>query len=99
MYGGKDRTVDMTKLIQFLDQSNIENIICLPDTGNYIAQNLKNYKKKNVFQTQTLKEAVKIAKLVTKKDMICLLSPAASSYGFFKDFKERGNLFKELVKE
>ena len=44
-------------------------------------------------------EAVKIAKQVTSDGEICLLSPAASSYGFFKNFKERGNLFKKLVNE
>jgi UDP-N-acetylmuramoylalanine-D-glutamate ligase len=27
-----------------------------------------------------------------------LLSPAAASYGFFKNFEERGNVFKELVR-
>lgn len=44
-----------------------------------------------------LEEAVKIAKKVTKKDTICLMSPAASSYGYFKNFEERGNIFKSLI--
>ena len=43
--------------------------------------------------------AVKKAKEVTKKNTICLLSPAAASYGFFKNFEERGNKYKELLKE
>ena len=29
--------------------------------------------------------------------MICLMSPAASSYNQFKNFEEKGNRFKELV--
>ena len=44
-----------------------------------------------------MQEAVELAKTVTKKNTICLLSPAASSYGYFKNFKERGNMFKEYV--
>ena len=44
-----------------------------------------------------MEQAVSIAKQNTEKGKICLLSPAASSYGFYKNFQERGNKFKELV--
>jgi len=44
-----------------------------------------------------LQDAVNISKKVTKKNTVCLLSPAASSYGYFKNFEERGNLFKKYV--
>ena len=94
--GGKDRGVDQSELINYLDNSNIENIICLPKTGEYIAEGLKN---KNAYLVENLNQAVKIAKEKTKKGTICLLSPAASSYGYFKNFQERGNIFKSLVKE
>lgn len=94
--GGKDRGVDQTELIEYLNSSLIENIICLPKTGEYIAKGIKN---KRVYQVQKLEEAVKIAKEKTKKGAICLLSPAASSYGYFKNFQERGNLFKQYVQK
>ena len=42
-------------------------------------------------------DAVSFAKKVTKENTICLLSPAASSYGYFKNFEERGKLFKGYV--
>jgi UDP-N-acetylmuramoylalanine-D-glutamate ligase len=48
---------------------------------------------------EDLYEAVKVSKLVTRKGKICLLSPAAASYGFFKNFEDRGNVFKKLVME
>ena len=35
---------------------------------------------------------------ITMKNKICLLSPAASSYEYFKNFKEKGNAFKNYVK-
>ena len=38
------------------------------------------------------------AKEVTKKDTICLMSPAASSYEYFKNFEEKGRMYKEYVK-
>ena len=92
--GGKDRGVHLAGLIDYLNKSKIENIICLPKTGEYIA---KEMVEKNVFVVENLEQAVKIAKEVTKKNSICLLSPAASSYGYFKNFQERGRIFKELV--
>lgn len=93
--GGKDRGVDLSELIIFLSESNIENIICLPKTGEFIVEGLKSTNK-NVFFELELKDAVSIAKKVTKNG-VCLLSPAASSYGYFKNFEERGRLFKEYV--
>lgn len=93
--GGKDRGVHLGSLIDYINKSKIENIICLPKTGEYIAKEMKN---KQVFLVENLSQAVEIAKEKTKKGTICLLSPAASSYGYFKNFKERGNLFKQYVK-
>ena len=97
--GGKDRGVELHELIQFLQNSKVENIICLPKTGEYIYQGLKEVSNKKVWLVQNLEEAVKIAKENTKKDTICVLSPAASSYGYFKNFEERGKLFKEFVRK
>lgn len=95
--GGNDRGVNQQNLIEFLSKSQIENIICLPKTGEYIYEELEDSGKK-VVEVENMEEAVSVAKKLTKKNTICLLSPAASSYGYFKNFKERGNLFKELVK-
>lgn len=89
-----DRWIDYSKLIDFVNSSNVENVICLPKTGHDLLPSLT----KKTYKVDNLPEAVKIAKEVTKKWTVCLLSPAASSYTFFKNFEERGRMFKELVK-
>lgn len=94
--GGKDRGVNLENLIEYLKNENIKNIICMPKTGEYIAEGLKN-SNKNVILVSTMEEAVNTAKKVTEKNKICLLSPAAASYGFFKNFEERGKIFKRNV--
>ena len=38
-----------------------------------------------------------LAKQITKKGGSCILSPAAASYGIFKNFEERGDVFAQLV--
>ncbi len=95
--GGNDRGIDLTELINYLNNTKIENIICLPKTGEYIYDKI-NKENRNVVLAKNLEEAVIYAKKLTKKGMICALSPAASSYGYFKNFKERGEKFKELVR-
>jgi UDP-N-acetylmuramoylalanine--D-glutamate ligase len=94
--GGMNRGIDYGEFIEFLNNSNINNIICMPETGHNIAKEIKKDKR---YIVDTLEEAVKVAKRVTQKEKICLLSPAAASYGFFKNFEEKGNLYKALVKE
>ena len=89
-----DRGIDYSKLIDFVNSSNVENVICLPKTGHDLQPKLT----KKTYKAEDLPHAVKIAKEVTKKWSVCLLSPAASSYTFFKNFEERGRLFKEYVK-
>lgn len=99
LVGGNDRGVDLSELIEFLrNNETIENIICLPKTGEYIKEALEGINK-NIAFFEKLEEAVKYAKEVSKPNTICLLSPAASSYGYFKNFEERGKLFKQYVLE
>lgn len=93
--GGMDRGIDYKEFIKYLNDSNISNIICMPKTGHDIAKKLMREK---TYIVDTLEEAVSIAKKNTQKGKICLLSPAAASYGYFKNFEEKGNLYKELVR-
>lgn len=97
IFGGMDRNIDYNNFIEFLKKSNISNLIGLPETGYKICKELKNTNK-NIYTVETIDEAVDIADKVTKKNHICLLSPAASSYNKFKNFEEKGNYYKNIIK-
>ena len=45
-----------------------------------------------------LEMAVKKAAEITLPGEGCVLSPAAASYGYFKNFEDRGDRFAEMVK-
>lgn len=94
--GGMDRGINYTELIDFINQSDIDNIILLPDSGYRIFDSLDG-NKRNIVKAENMEEAVKTAKKVTKYR--CILSPAAASYGFYKNFEERGEHFRKLVNE
>ena len=94
--GGMDRGLDYTEFVQFLNKSDINHIICMPKTGHDIA---KKIKKEKAYIVNNMEEAVNVAKKVTRKGKSCLLSPAAASYGFFKNFEEKGDIYQNLVKD
>ena len=96
IFGGMDRGISYLEFVTFLQNSQINNFICMPKTGYDIGHQLKN---KKVYYTEMIDEAVKVAKEVTKKGGICILSPAAASYEYFKNYQEKGDRFKELVLE
>lgn len=98
IFGGLDRGINYQEFVSFLKDSSVENLICMPSTGYAIGALLEECSNKNIVYAPTLEEAVTQAKIVTKKGMICLLSPAASSYEYFKNFEEKGNKYKDLVK-
>ena len=66
----------------------------MPSTGHSIGQQLDARKTHFV---DTLEEAVALAAKVTAKNSTCLLSPAAASYEFYKNFQEKGHAYKQLV--
>lgn len=98
LIGGMDRGIDYSPLVEFLSTFDIPNVIFMYDTGKRIMAEFEGLevKFKSHF-ADTLASAVALAKSVTPKGSICLLSPAAASYGFFKNFEDRGDQFKQLA--
>ena len=101
--GGMDRGICYKVLVDFLKTYTIDNIVFMYDTGRTIYNKIVNdfsedFKNKNLVLVDDLKSAVEKSKKLTKKGKCCLMSPAAASYGFFKNFEERGDRFKEYVK-
>lgn len=97
IFGGMDRHIDYSLLIDFLTNSDIRNLVCMPTTGFTIGNMLKEVCDKNIFFVNTLEEAYDVSKEYTEPGKICLLSPAAASYEFFKNFEEKGQKFAEIV--
>ena len=98
IFGGMDRKINYNDFINYLSKSNINNFICMPTTGNIIGKELEKVNK-NVLYTEKLEEAFNLSQKYTKKHMTCLLSPAAASCEFFKNFEEKGKAFEDIVKK
>lgn len=99
--GGFDRGLDYTALGQALAQSRLSTLILLPDTGTKLKQAVIEAKPNstlNIVSVPDLDHAVAQAFKLTPKNKICLLSPAATSFNQFKDYADRGDTFKRLVR-
>lgn len=92
--GGMDRGISYDVLGEFLNTGVVENVILLPDSGKRIGQLITN-RAVNALQAKDMEKAVELASRLAKRRVI--LSPASASYGFYRNFEERGQHFKELV--
>ncbi|HEY4496809.1 MAG TPA: UDP-N-acetylmuramoyl-L-alanine--D-glutamate ligase [Candidatus Paceibacterota bacterium] len=104
--GGTDRGYDFSSLAGKLISSEVRNIVLFPDSGTKIKEIIEvNCQMLNVkcsfnfFETRDMKEAVKFAYKNTDVGKVCLLSCASPSYSVWKNFEEKGDLFKKYVME
>lgn len=101
--GGFDRGLKFGKLADRVLKSKVLNLILFPTTGakiwKEISKRNKNRKIFNTFFTDNMRGAVDWAYENTAKGKICLLSCASPSFSIFKDYKEKGNLFKKYVRK
>lgn len=101
--GGMDRGIEYQELISFLSEHEVPNIILMEATGKRIYREIKeNYPDfkavERIQPVEHLEDAVELAKKVTRQGKSCVMSPAAASYGIFKNFEERGEVFVKLVR-
>ncbi len=96
IFGGQDRGIDYSEMVNYLNESSISNFICMPTTGFKLAEMLDETKH-NIYKIEGLEDAVKLAYEKTEKGKSCLLSPAAASYESFKNFEEKGRKYKEYI--
>ncbi|MCF0233326.1 MAG: hypothetical protein HUJ63_14000 [Enterococcus sp.] len=99
--GGMDRGIDYTELIEFIMKNRKYNYVLSYESGRRILSELENSgmkEGKGLYYADDLAKSVEIAKNITERGRAIIFSPAAASYGYFKDFEERGKSFKDLIK-
>lgn len=95
--GGVDKGNDYS-ILKNLVREKVRIIVCM---------GLDNTKLHEAFSkdvdmminTTSAKEAVHVASRLAKSGEVVLLSPACASFDLFKNYEERGRLFKQFVRE
>ena len=95
--GGKDKNMDFSGLIQILN-TKVKNLILIGETAPRIyglaMGSCHDYK---IYKCKTFEAAVKKGFKVAGPGEVLMLSPACASMDMFRDYKERGDRFKNLV--
>lgn len=93
--GGKDKNGDLSPL-KALVRERVRSLILIGEAKERMAHELGG--QTETVMAKTLEEAVVLAHQKARGGEVVLLSPACSSFDMFKDYKERGKVFKEAVR-
>ena len=101
--GGYDKNLDYTPLAKPIIEK-VKSLILIGQTSGKIFDAVKlelekENKEIDIHMCESLEETIKLAKKVAKPGQVVLFSPASASFDMFKNFADRGNQFKELVKK
>lgn len=94
LLGGLDRGHSFEELTEYM--GNVKLVISYGQTKNRIKEYCDKINKECIV-VDTLKDAVLVASNNATKGNVILLSPACASWDQFKDFEERGKIFKEYI--
>ncbi|MDR1705495.1 MAG: UDP-N-acetylmuramoyl-L-alanine--D-glutamate ligase, partial [Clostridiales bacterium] len=94
--GGQDKKADFTPWVRlFADKA--AHVLLFGETAAQIADACQKTGFSRFKKVRSLKEAVDAARELAEAGDTVLLSPACASLDMFKDYEERGELFKEYV--
>ena len=101
--GGYDKHLDYEPIAEPI-LSKVKTLILMGQTAGKIFGAVKQKEEEqnktiDIYKVNSLEEAIEKAKSQAKPNQIVLFSPASASFDMFKNFEERGNKFKELVKK
>ena len=98
--GGADKGASFEKLAKKI-KSKTHLLILLPGPGSEkikLALNKIKFPKNKIRHVSSMAEAVKVATQEAQAKDTVLLSTGCASFGIFKNYKERGDLFQHYVK-
>lgn len=97
--GGSDKGAEFEVLAQTVKDNNVRQAVIIGDTGHKIIASLDAIGFKDVsLGGKTMKSALATCQQHAQPGDVILLSTGCASFGMFKNYKDRGNQFQELVK-
>lgn len=95
--GGYDKGSEYDEWIESFD-GKVKMLVLLGQTSDKIEACARKHGFENIVKVASLEEAVKVCAENAQPGEAVLLSPACASWGMFKSYEQRGDMFKELVR-
>lgn len=97
--GGSSKGADFSMLAQKIAAGNVSSVVLIDPEGSKIKTALieSGFKGRIVEGKTNIDEIVQSSSFEAKSGEIVILSPACASFGMFKNYKERGEKFKDAV--
>ena len=95
--GGYDKDADFSEWVSHFP-GKVRKLVLIGQTAEKIAKACDDISFSDYCFAENLEQAVKICAESAKDGDCCLLSPACASWGMFKCYQQRGDMFKEYVK-
>ena len=96
--GGYDKGSEYDEWIESFG-TKVKKLVLMGATAGKIEECAKKHGFNDIVTVDSMQEAVKICANEAKKGEYVLLSPACASWGMFKNYEERGRIFKDCVRE
>jgi UDP-N-acetylmuramoylalanine-D-glutamate ligase len=98
LVGGQDRGVDYGPLREFLAEREL-TVIGMPDSGTRILGELAGLPGIRTENAVDLPAAVRLSRKLTPEGGVVLLSPGAPSYGQYRNFEHRSEVFLKAIQD
>ena len=95
--GGTDKGNDYTPLKEFA-REKVKALICMGVDNEKLVREFTGVVP-TIISTSSLEEAMSAARSQVTEGDVVLLSPACASFDLFKNYEQRGELFKEWVRK
>lgn len=94
--GGYDKNSSYDDWIEAFD-GKVRYLVLIGQTRDKIAECAKKHGFTDIMYAEDMPEAVRVCASYANPGDYVLLSPACASWGMFRDYEERGRIFKECV--
>jgi UDP-N-acetylmuramoylalanine--D-glutamate ligase len=97
--GGSSKGADFSNLARKITESKIESAFLIGEEKDKIDASLREagYAGRITKSAGNFEEIIKEIIKIAKPGEVVLLSPACASFGLFKNYKDRGEKFKEAL--